>query len=71
MSPSVQDLALSSEEMLPVYNRCAVHALSSAYLNLISQLTTVPAFCQHVHEVSAALESLHLLTVCSHQLYLN
>uniref|UniRef100_A0A8C1I0L1 EFR3 homolog Bb (S. cerevisiae) n=1 Tax=Cyprinus carpio carpio TaxID=630221 RepID=A0A8C1I0L1_CYPCA len=48
---ALQDLALSSEEMLPVYNRCAVHALSSAYLNLISQLTTVPAFCQHVHEV--------------------
>ncbi|XP_067240437.1 protein EFR3 homolog B [Chanodichthys erythropterus] len=48
---ALQDLALSIEEMLPVYNRCAVHALSSAYLNLISQLTTVPAFCQHVHEV--------------------
>uniref|UniRef100_A0A671N4D8 Protein EFR3 homolog B-like n=1 Tax=Sinocyclocheilus anshuiensis TaxID=1608454 RepID=A0A671N4D8_9TELE len=48
---ALQDLALSSEEMLPVYSRCAVHALSSAYLNLISQLTTVPAFCQHVHEV--------------------
>uniref|UniRef100_A0A672PEL7 EFR3 homolog B n=1 Tax=Sinocyclocheilus grahami TaxID=75366 RepID=A0A672PEL7_SINGR len=48
---ALQDLALSSEETLPVYNRCAVHALSSAYLNLISQLTTVPAFCQHVHEV--------------------
>uniref|UniRef100_A0A672QIE6 EFR3 homolog B n=1 Tax=Sinocyclocheilus grahami TaxID=75366 RepID=A0A672QIE6_SINGR len=48
---ALQDLALSSEETLPVYSRCAVHALSSAYLNLISQLTTVPAFCQHVHEV--------------------
>ncbi|XP_077077427.1 protein EFR3 homolog B [Siphateles boraxobius] len=48
---ALQDVALSSEEPLPVYNRCAVHALSSAYLNLISQLTTVPAFCQHVHEV--------------------
>ncbi|XDV41356.1 hypothetical protein PO909_010237, partial [Leuciscus waleckii] len=48
---ALQDLALSGEEALPVYNRCAVHALSSAYLNLISQLTTVPAFCQHVHEV--------------------
>uniref|UniRef100_A0A673I345 EFR3 homolog Bb (S. cerevisiae) n=1 Tax=Sinocyclocheilus rhinocerous TaxID=307959 RepID=A0A673I345_9TELE len=48
---ALQDLALSSEETLSVYNRCAVHALSSAYLNLISQLTTVPAFCQHVHEV--------------------
>ncbi|XP_030627521.1 protein EFR3 homolog B isoform X2 [Chanos chanos] len=48
---ALQDLALSSEENLPVFNRCAVHALSAAYLNLISQLTTVPAFCQHVHEV--------------------
>ncbi|TRY86916.1 hypothetical protein DNTS_002194 [Danionella cerebrum] len=44
-------LALALQETLPVFNRCAVHALSSAYLNLISQLTTVPAFCQHVHEV--------------------
>ncbi|XP_056620347.1 protein EFR3 homolog B isoform X2 [Triplophysa dalaica] len=48
---ALQDLALSNEEMLPACNRCAVHALSAAYLNLISQLTTVPAFCQHVHEV--------------------
>uniref|UniRef100_A0A8C1Y532 EFR3 homolog Ba (S. cerevisiae) n=1 Tax=Cyprinus carpio TaxID=7962 RepID=A0A8C1Y532_CYPCA len=47
---ALQDLALT-EEALPVYNRCAIHALSSAYLNLISQLTTVPTFCQHVHEV--------------------
>ncbi|KAJ8270510.1 hypothetical protein GJAV_G00115760 [Gymnothorax javanicus] len=48
---AMQDLALSNEEMLPVYNRCAVHALSASYLNLISQLTTVPSFCQHVLEV--------------------
>ncbi|KAJ8356730.1 hypothetical protein SKAU_G00195240 [Synaphobranchus kaupii] len=48
---AMQDLALSNEEMLPLYNRCAVHALSAAYLNLICQLTTVPSFCQHVHEV--------------------
>ncbi|XP_072542001.1 protein EFR3 homolog B isoform X2 [Salminus brasiliensis] len=48
---ALQDLALTSEETLPVYNRCAVHALSAAYLNLICQLTTVPIFCQHVHEV--------------------
>lgn len=47
----VQDLALSTDEALPVYNRCAVHALVAAYLNLICQLTTVPAFCQHIHEV--------------------
>uniref|UniRef100_A0A8B9KTH3 EFR3 homolog Ba (S. cerevisiae) n=1 Tax=Astyanax mexicanus TaxID=7994 RepID=A0A8B9KTH3_ASTMX len=47
---ALQDLAVT-EEALPVFNRCAVHALSAAYLNLISQLTTVPTFCQHVHEV--------------------
>ncbi|KAI2654481.1 hypothetical protein H4Q32_011208 [Labeo rohita] len=46
---ALQDLALT-EEALPVYTRCAIHALSAAYLNLISQLTTVPTFCQHVHE---------------------
>uniref|UniRef100_A0A8D0CKM4 EFR3 homolog B n=1 Tax=Scleropages formosus TaxID=113540 RepID=A0A8D0CKM4_SCLFO len=48
---ALQDLALTNEETLPTYNRCAVHALSAAYLNLISQLTTVPTFCQHVNEV--------------------
>lgn len=47
----MKDLALSPDESLPVYNRCAIHALAAAYLNLICQLTTVPAFCQHVHEV--------------------
>lgn len=46
----MQDLALT-EEALPVYTRCAIHALSAVYLNLICQLTTVPTFCQHVHEV--------------------
>ncbi|XP_066450846.1 protein EFR3 homolog B [Eleutherodactylus coqui] len=48
---AVQDLALSNDDNLPAYNRCALHALCAAYLNLISQLTTVPAFCQHIHEV--------------------
>ncbi|KFO23377.1 Protein EFR3 like protein B [Fukomys damarensis] len=48
---AVQDVAQVNEENLPVYNRCALHALGAAYLNLISQLTTVPAFCQHIHEV--------------------
>lgn len=47
----LQDLALSTDEAMPVFNRCAVHALAAAYLNLICQLTTVPAFCQHIHEV--------------------
>ncbi|XP_077408693.1 protein EFR3 homolog B [Vanacampus margaritifer] len=48
---ALQDLAVSTEDALAVYNRCAVHALAAAYLNLICQLTTVPAFCQHIHEV--------------------
>ncbi|KAF7662204.1 hypothetical protein LDENG_00242730 [Lucifuga dentata] len=51
LAVALQDLALSTDESLPVYNRCAVHALAAAYLNLICQLTTVPAFCQHIHEV--------------------
>ncbi|TKS76167.1 Protein EFR3 -like protein B [Collichthys lucidus] len=38
---ALQDLALSTDEALPVFNRCAVHALAAAYLNLICQLTTV------------------------------
>lgn len=46
-----QDVAQVNEENLPAYNRCALYALGAAYLNLISQLTTVPAFCQHIHEV--------------------
>ncbi|XP_048831485.1 protein EFR3 homolog B-like isoform X1 [Brienomyrus brachyistius] len=48
---ALQDLVLANEDGLPVYNRCAIHALCAAYLNVISQLTTVPTFCQHVHEV--------------------
>ncbi|XP_075716950.1 protein EFR3 homolog B isoform X3 [Rhinoderma darwinii] len=48
---AVQDLALNNEDNLPAYSRCALLALCAAYLNLISQLTTVPAFCQHIHEV--------------------
>uniref|UniRef100_A0A3Q1LHL8 Protein EFR3 homolog B n=1 Tax=Bos taurus TaxID=9913 RepID=A0A3Q1LHL8_BOVIN len=46
-----KDVAQVNEENLPIYNRCALYALGAAYLNLISQLTTVPAFCQHIHEV--------------------
>uniref|UniRef100_A0A8C7CKT2 EFR3 homolog B n=1 Tax=Oncorhynchus kisutch TaxID=8019 RepID=A0A8C7CKT2_ONCKI len=52
---ALQDLALANDERLSLYNRCAVHALSAAYLSLISQLTTVPAFCQHIQEVSRCM----------------
>uniref|UniRef100_A0A8C7ED60 Protein EFR3 homolog B n=1 Tax=Nothoprocta perdicaria TaxID=30464 RepID=A0A8C7ED60_NOTPE len=48
---AVQEIAQINEDNLPAYNRCALYALGAAYLNLLSQLTTVPTFCQHVHEV--------------------
>ncbi|XP_015267038.1 PREDICTED: protein EFR3 homolog B isoform X4 [Gekko japonicus] len=48
---AMQEVALVNEDNLPLYSRCALYALGAAYLNLISQLTTVPAFCQHIHEV--------------------
>ncbi|KAL7987167.1 hypothetical protein Chor_006086 [Crotalus horridus] len=47
---AIQELAQVNEDNLPLYSRCALYALGAAYLNLISQLTTVPAFCQHIHE---------------------
>uniref|UniRef100_A0A803TQP4 EFR3 homolog B n=1 Tax=Anolis carolinensis TaxID=28377 RepID=A0A803TQP4_ANOCA len=48
---AMQELAQVNEDNLPLYSRCALYALGAAYLNLISQLTTVPAFVQHIHEV--------------------
>ncbi|GAA6092413.1 protein EFR3 homolog B isoform X1 [Tachysurus ichikawai] len=50
--------------MLPVYNRCAVHALTAAYLNLICQLTTLPTFCQHVHELSSRCSDRMIHMIC-------
>lgn len=47
----LQEIAQINEDNLTAYNRCALFALGAAYLNLISQLTTVPTFCQHIHEV--------------------
>ncbi|KFP08319.1 Protein EFR3 B, partial [Calypte anna] len=48
---AVQEMAQINEDNLTPYNRCALLALGAAYLNLISQLITVPTFCQHIHEV--------------------
>uniref|UniRef100_A0A8B9QPU1 EFR3 homolog B n=1 Tax=Anas platyrhynchos TaxID=8839 RepID=A0A8B9QPU1_ANAPL len=45
------EIAQINEDNLTAYNRCALFALGAAYLNLISQLITVPTFCQHIHEV--------------------
>ncbi|XP_072906417.1 protein EFR3 homolog B-like isoform X6 [Hemitrygon akajei] len=46
-----KELSLNNEDNLPVWSRCAIHALASAYLNFISQLTTLPAFCQNIQQV--------------------
>uniref|UniRef100_UPI003AB05DE3 protein EFR3 homolog B-like n=1 Tax=Centroberyx gerrardi TaxID=166262 RepID=UPI003AB05DE3 len=48
---ALQALALSGQASLPVFNRCAVHAVAAAVLNLLSQLSALPAFCQHVTQV--------------------
>ncbi|KAK2183320.1 hypothetical protein NP493_315g01029 [Ridgeia piscesae] len=38
---------------LPITHKCAIHAIVAAHLNLISQLTAVPALCEHVAVVIA------------------
>ncbi|XP_069777760.1 protein EFR3 homolog A isoform X2 [Narcine bancroftii] len=48
---AIQDLAVTNEDILPMYNRCAILALVAAYLNFLSQMIAVPAFCQHVNKV--------------------
>uniref|UniRef100_M3ZN93 EFR3 homolog B n=1 Tax=Xiphophorus maculatus TaxID=8083 RepID=M3ZN93_XIPMA len=67
---ALQDLALCTDEDLTIYNRCAVHALSAAYLNLICQLTTVPAFCQHIHEVCETERKKNLFNILLSQILL-
>ena len=45
----IQELAINTA--LPITHKCAVHALVAAYLNLMSQLTAIPALIQHVTAV--------------------
>uniref|UniRef100_A0A8B9EUW6 Protein EFR3 homolog A n=1 Tax=Amazona collaria TaxID=241587 RepID=A0A8B9EUW6_9PSIT len=45
---ALQDIAIINEDNLPMFNRCGVMALVAAYLNFLSQMIAVPAFCQHV-----------------------
>ncbi|XP_059504778.1 protein EFR3 homolog B-like isoform X9 [Stegostoma tigrinum] len=58
-----KELSSTNEDNLPVWTRCAIHALCSAYLNLISQLTSLPAFCQNIQQVIEVRrkEALYLL----------
>uniref|UniRef100_A0A671UCL6 EFR3 homolog B n=1 Tax=Sparus aurata TaxID=8175 RepID=A0A671UCL6_SPAAU len=48
---ALQELALSSQECLSVFNRCGVHAVCAAFINLLSQLGPPPPLHQHVTQV--------------------
>uniref|UniRef100_A0AAQ6IMM8 EFR3 homolog B n=1 Tax=Anabas testudineus TaxID=64144 RepID=A0AAQ6IMM8_ANATE len=48
---ALQELALSNQECLSVFNRCGVHSLCAAFLNLLSQLGPPPPLHQHVAQV--------------------
>uniref|UniRef100_A0A8C3I838 EFR3 homolog A n=1 Tax=Chrysemys picta bellii TaxID=8478 RepID=A0A8C3I838_CHRPI len=48
---ALQDIIIINEDNLPMFNRCGVMALVAAYLNFLSQMIAVPAFCQHVSKV--------------------
>ncbi|KAK5847442.1 hypothetical protein PBY51_016566 [Eleginops maclovinus] len=60
---ALQELALSSQESLSVYNRCGVHALCAGFLQLLSQLGPPPPFSQHISQVIEGRQSAapHLL----------
>ncbi|XP_061463120.1 protein EFR3 homolog A isoform X1 [Rhineura floridana] len=48
---ALQDIAILNEDNLPMFNRCSIMALVAAYLNFLSQMIAVPAFCQHISKV--------------------
>ncbi|XP_041483898.1 protein EFR3 homolog B-like isoform X1 [Lytechinus variegatus] len=51
VSLALQDMVCDNDCKLGPIHRCAVHALVARYLNLISQLTAIPALGQHVWSV--------------------
>ncbi|XP_053251068.1 protein EFR3 homolog A isoform X2 [Podarcis raffonei] len=48
---ALQDTAILNEDNLPMSHRCSIMALVAAYLNFLSQMIAVPAFCQHISKV--------------------
>ncbi|CAK6979255.1 protein EFR3 homolog B-like [Scomber scombrus] len=60
---ALQELALSHHECLSVVNRCGIHAVCAAFLNLLSQLGPPPPLHLHVTQVieSRQVEAPHLL----------
>ncbi|XP_026550312.1 protein EFR3 homolog A-like, partial [Notechis scutatus] len=45
---ALQDIAILNEDNLPMFNRCSIMGLVAAYLNFLSQMIAIPAFCQHI-----------------------
>ncbi|CAH1774212.1 unnamed protein product [Owenia fusiformis] len=50
LSLGMQEMACNSTS-LPSKHRCCIHAVVAAYYNLMSQLTAIPALCQHITQV--------------------
>ncbi|XP_067323382.1 protein EFR3 homolog A isoform X1 [Anolis sagrei] len=48
---ALQDIAILNEDNLPMFHRCSIMAVVAAYLNFLSQMIAVPAFCQHIGKV--------------------
>uniref|UniRef100_A0A670ZE32 Protein EFR3 homolog A n=1 Tax=Pseudonaja textilis TaxID=8673 RepID=A0A670ZE32_PSETE len=48
---ALQDIAILNEDNLPMFNRCSIMGLVAAYLNFLSQMIAIPAFCQHISKV--------------------
>ncbi|KAM3585277.1 uncharacterized protein V6R79_012693 [Siganus canaliculatus] len=48
---ALQELALSNQEGLSTFNRCGVHGVCAAFLNLLSQLGPPPELRLHVTQV--------------------
>ncbi|XP_037829804.1 protein EFR3 homolog B-like isoform X2 [Kryptolebias marmoratus] len=49
---ALQELALSNQPSLSVFNRCGLHAICAGFLALLSQLGPPPALRQHVTQVT-------------------
>lgn len=56
----LKDSAIINEDNLSMFHRCGIMALVAAYLNFVSQMIAVPAFCQHVSKVMCLGNSFNL-----------
>ncbi|XP_029925932.1 protein EFR3 homolog B-like isoform X1 [Myripristis murdjan] len=54
---AMQELALSNQESLSVFNRCAVHAVCAAALQLLAELSALPDLRQHATQVIQSRQS--------------